>query len=133
MNEDFREYIFVGGMPEAVSTFVSIRDPKEVRRVHASIVETNRDDCPKYANQTAINHLGAVFEKLPQTLGRKVKYASLSQDFQSRDIKMTIELLCLARVYCSAITAMGAGCHSPHKKIQVYLNFIFWMSAYIIF
>ncbi|MBL7669891.1 MAG: ATP-binding protein [Bdellovibrionaceae bacterium] len=109
MNEAFREYIFVGGMPEAVSTFISTKDPKEVRRVHASIVETYRDDFPKYANQTATNYLGAVFEKLPQTLGRKVKYASLSQDFQSRDIKMAIELLCLARVVLPCYHSNGSG------------------------
>jgi predicted AAA+ superfamily ATPase len=109
MNELFREYIYVGGMPEAVATFISTKDPREVKRVHASIIETYKDDFPKYAKQTAIDFLGAVFEKLPQTLGKKVKYSGLSQDYQSRDIKLAIELLCLARVVLPCYHTNGSG------------------------
>ena len=44
-----RSYYFVGGMPEAVAVFADSRSYKAVSEVHNSIIETYRDDFPKYA------------------------------------------------------------------------------------
>ncbi len=42
------DYYFVGGMPEAVATYVHSKRLRDVSEVHNSIIETYREDFPKY-------------------------------------------------------------------------------------
>lgn len=46
-----REYLFVGGMPEAVQIFIETGALGEVTAVHRSIAETYQDDFSKYAKK----------------------------------------------------------------------------------
>ncbi|MGK5084436.1 ATP-binding protein [Bdellovibrionota bacterium FG-1] len=94
----WREYLFVGGMPEAVRAYSESGSMLEVRRVQQSILETYRDDFPKYAKKTEIGRLDRVFDYVPRALGQKIKYSNITADVQSKYLKNAIKLLIQARV-----------------------------------
>lgn len=99
-----REFLFVGGMPEAVMEYLETGSLSEVQDVHRSIVETYQDDFSKYARHAELVRLQRVFEQIPRNIGRKIKYVNLSREERSREIKTAVELLSLAQI-CRKVTA----------------------------
>ncbi len=93
-----REYLFVGGMPEAVQIFVDEDSLTEVTSVHRSIADTYQDDFAKYARHKDLVLLQQVFRYIPRGLGKKVKYSNIVREESSKHIKNVIELLANARV-----------------------------------
>lgn len=69
----FRQYIVVGGMPEAVQKFLDHRrDLGEPRTVDAAIVEQYRYDIVKYAKKREMQIM-AIFDDIPSQLARPNK------------------------------------------------------------
>jgi len=94
-----REFLFVGGMPEAVAAHAAGEGHEAVRRVHASIVDTYRDDFSEYGSTpNVLARLRTVFDYLPGAVGQKIKYANIARDQSSRDLRAALDLLALARV-----------------------------------
>ena len=99
-----REYLFVGGMPEAVLEFSESGSLSDVQDVQRSIVETYQDDFAKYAQQGDLIRLQRVFNQIPRNIGRKIKYVNLSREERGREIKACVELLSRAQV-CQKVEA----------------------------
>lgn len=107
--ELFRQFCFVGGMPEAVARFAVSRKLGEARDVHVSILDTFRDDFVKYARKEDLSRLHLVFEYAARSVGKKVKYVNFSREEQSRTVKNIIDLLALARVVTKIFHSHAAG------------------------
>ncbi len=68
----YREFLVVGGMPEAVLKFVTTPDFNEVVKVQTSIMSTYRADISSYAGKDAAL-VKRVFDALPSQLGKQDK------------------------------------------------------------
>lgn len=93
-----RDYMLVGGMPEAARVFVETGSFAAVGSVHASILETYRDDFAKYGTRSEIDRLRRVYGFVPGAVGEKFKYSRVDSDARSRDVKRALDLLVMARV-----------------------------------
>ena len=93
-----RQYLFVGGMPEAVLAFQESTSFAEVARVQWSIASTCEDDFAKYARHRELVLLQCIFRLIPRQVGHKVKYVHLSRENRSREVKAAIDLLAKALV-----------------------------------
>lgn len=93
-----RQFLFVGGMPEAVLAFRESGSLEEVSSVHRSIVSTYEDDFAKYARRRELARLQRTYRMIPRQVGKKIKYVNFSREDRSRDIKDAIDLLEKARV-----------------------------------
>lgn len=96
--QTLRSYCFVGGMPEAVQRYTQTKKFRDASEVHQSIIDTYRDDFPKYIGSRNLTRMIHVFSYAAKTIGKKVKYSSFSKDDQSSTIKDDIDLLCMAKV-----------------------------------
>lgn len=118
-----RRYLFIGGMPEAVKAFAETQSIQEVNEVHRSILETYREDLPKYIGGRNITRMLHVLNFSASTIGKKVKYSAFSADDTSKTIKQDIELLCLARlltkVYHSDANGSPVQAEINHKKYKL--------------
>lgn len=94
----WREYLYIGGMPEAVLTYVQTNSPLNVRRVQNAIIQTYQDDFSKYAHRGHNKRVRKVFNYVPGHLGQKVKFTEIDGEEKARDLRAAIELLILARV-----------------------------------
>lgn len=104
-----RSYYFVGGMPEAVAIFADTRSYRQVSEVHNSIIETYREDFPKYAGSRNLNRMLNVFNFAARNVGIKVKYKNISKHDQSVTIKKDLELLTMARVISKVVHSHCTG------------------------
>lgn len=104
-----RSYYFVGGMPEAVAAFAETRSYQSVSDVHNSIIETYRDDFPKYGKNRDQNRMLDIFNFAARNVGVKVKYSNISREDQSAVLKKDLELLCMARVISKVVHSHCSG------------------------
>lgn len=104
-----RTYFFVGGMPEAISTYAHSRRLIDVSEVHNSIIETYREDFPKYIGSRNLSRIQNVFNFAARNVGNKVKYSQFSNQDKTATIKTDIELLCMARVLSKVVHSHCSG------------------------
>ena len=93
-----RSYYYIGGMPEAVAVFADRQSYKDVSKVHNSIIETYREDFPKYTGGRDLHRMVNVFNFVARNVGQKIKYSNISAQDQSITIKKDLDLLSMARV-----------------------------------
>ena len=93
-----RQYWVVGGLPEAVSTWVRSHDFTRVSRIQQSVVATYRDDFNKYSHGSLKGRIQMVFDRLPGMVGRKFKYVQVSRDHRAAELADALRHLCMARV-----------------------------------
>ena len=74
----FRQYLIIGGMPKAVSTYVDTRDFKKVDSVKRAILTLYRNDIQKYAdgNEAKVTN---IFDTIPSQLQKHEKKFKLSE------------------------------------------------------
>ena len=88
MREYLRNYIIVGGMPEAVVSFVETKKMNKVIRVQRRIIDDYKSDMIKYASQSDKTKIIECFESIPTQLAREYKkftYTSIRKGARGRD------------------------------------------------
>lgn len=70
--EYLRQYYFVGGMPEAVLTWIETHDPSETRKVQQSILSTYNRDFGKHT-KTEAERIRMVWNSIPAQLAKENK------------------------------------------------------------
>jgi len=93
-----RQYVVVGGLPEAVAAFARTGSYQECEQVQQSIISTYRDDFSKYAQRVNHRRVEKMFERIPQLVGRKFMYSHVDPNERSRDLATVLKLLGLAHV-----------------------------------
>lgn len=105
----FRLFLAVGGMPEAVEIFRQTGSLLEVDGVKQSILQTFKDDFSKYGHKVDATRVGKVFQRLPLLVGQKLKYVHIDKTDKSANLKKALHLLALARVYYPVLHTAAGG------------------------
>jgi len=93
-----RDYVLIGGMPEAVQMWCETGSVRDVTDIHRSITETYQDDFSKYAQKHQLALMQRIFRTIPRIVGKKVKYSNISREHPSKNIKDVLELLSKAKI-----------------------------------
>ena len=104
-----REYMLIGGMPEAVLAFAQSGAFTDVTAVQRSIMDTYQDDFAKYAARNTLLRLQTLFDHVPRSVGHKVKYSNISRDETARELRAAIQLLTKARVISPVVHSHCSG------------------------
>lgn len=93
-----RDFLLVGGMPEAVAVFASGAGFETCAESHHAILETYRDDFGKYANKIQITRLRKLLDYVPMAVGEKFNYARAIPDKRAKDVRQALDLLATAGI-----------------------------------
>lgn len=91
-----REYYFVGGMPEAVSSFCNKHDINEVREIQNNILLAYDNDISKHAPLNEVARIRAVWNAIPSQLAKdnkKFVYGLLKEGARAKEYETAIEWL----------------------------------------
>lgn len=83
----FRQYLVVGGMPQAVQAYVQTKDFERVDRIKRDILKLYRTDMIKHAQGYEMK-VEQIFDEIPAQLQKhekKFKYSSLKKEARFRD------------------------------------------------
>ena len=73
MRQLLLQYTVVGGMPDAVQTFINSKQMDEVLRIQRNIVRSYEDDMVKYAERKDKSRIRECFQSIPKQLGKENK------------------------------------------------------------
>ncbi|MCL1896021.1 MAG: AAA family ATPase [Clostridiales bacterium] len=85
----FRQYMIVGGMPQAVAQYREARDFDKVDQIKRDILSLYRADISKHANGYEMK-AASIFDEIPAQLSKhkkKFKLASITKEARFRDYK----------------------------------------------
>lgn len=86
----FRDYLLVGGMPEAVATWVRDGNPVLVRRIHRDLLQAFAEDIHKYRGVRDPAYLEAAFASLPDHYGLRFRYERFAPGYRSERMKTAL-------------------------------------------
>ena len=105
----FRQFFLVGGMPRVVDAFGKNVAMDELQRLQAGLVRSYSDDFAKYASTARHKYLREVYASAPRMVGRRYKYAHVAPDVESKFLKEAVGLLCDAGLIYKICHSSGAG------------------------
>jgi len=121
----FKEYIIVGGMPQAVNNWVTKNSLMNVDRIHNDLIATYRDDFNKYNGRLSIERLNEVMKAVPLFLGQKFMYSKVNPEVQSAPVKQALDLLCKAKICHKIFGSAGNGVPIAAEIQDKYLKVLF--------
>lgn len=93
-----KDYFFVGGMPEAVKTFLESRSVNRAIEIQGEICNSLKHDFAKYHPHVDNQCLTEVLSSLAKNVGRQTKYSTLSEGFTNPTIKKAYQTLVMAKL-----------------------------------
>ena len=96
-----RQYYYVGGMPEAVKTYVEEQDYKAVRQVQNDILESYKNDFSNHPPKEIVKRMIMLWDSIPAQLAKENKkfiYTAVRSGARARDFETAIQWLCDAGV-----------------------------------
>jgi uncharacterized protein len=94
--EYLRHYYFIGGMPEAVSSFCRNKNFTEVRTIHKQILDTYEQDFSKHAPISIVPRIRMVWNSIPSQLAkenRKFIYGLIKEGSRAKDFELALSWL----------------------------------------
>ena len=123
--EYLKIYLFIGGMPEVVQTYVNRKDLILCQKKLDSLLITFRDDFAKYKKKSPVGRLREVFDSVVFQAGNKFKYSNIESSSKSQDLKEALDLLLQAglayKIYHSSAQGLPLGAQINIKKFKVIL------------
>lgn len=123
----FRQYMIVGGMPQAVSAYVETRDFERVDERKRDILALYRNDIRKYADNQE-GKVAAIFEELPGQLQRhekKFRLSALQSEARMRDYSEAFFWLSDAKIvnccYNSTEPSVGLRLNEERTTLKCYM------------
>ncbi len=94
--ELLRQYYFIGGMPEAVQSFVRHDDFAKVRNIQVRLLDAYDHDFSKHAPADVVPRIRMVWNSIPSQLARenrKFLYGSLRAGARAKEFELAIQWL----------------------------------------
>ena len=88
-----RDYLLVGGMPEAVSRWLETGSVAAARQVQADLVQALAEDVQKYKGVRDVGYLEAAFDNLKNHYGLRFRYESFAPGYRSQLMKTALAKL----------------------------------------
>ena len=83
----FKQYLIIGGMPQAIEKYINTKDFKEVDVIKRDILNLYKEDIVKYGGEDA-NKIQSIFEEIPSQLQKHEKrftFNSLDKNARYRE------------------------------------------------
>ena len=121
----FKKFLIIGGMPQAVQTYLAKGDLLEVQRILDDLIIAIQADFVKYKRQIPPTNIKSVFESIVKQVGTKFKYSNELTSLTNPMIKQVIDLLEMAglvyRVTHSSSNGIPLGAEANPKKIKLLI------------
>lgn len=91
-----KEYMYIGGLPEVVSTYITNKDFAEVREIQKRLLESYENDFSKHAPNNIVTRIRDVWNNIPSQLGKENKkfiYGLIKEGARAREYEIAINWL----------------------------------------
>ncbi|MCD7926363.1 MAG: ATP-binding protein [Bacteroides sp.] len=96
LQEYLRQYFYIGGMPEVVSSFITEKNFAKVRQLQQNILDSYDRDFSKHAPITEVPRIRMIWKSIPSQLSKgnkKFIYGLLKEGARAKEFELSIEWL----------------------------------------
>ena len=129
MRQLLLQYTVVGGMPDAVQTFVDTKQMDEVLRIQRDIIRSYEDDMVKYAERKDKSHIKECFQSIPKQLSKenkKFQYSVVKKGSTASKYAGSLQWIedagIIARCYNLSITELPLDGNAEEDIFKVYMR-----------
>ena len=129
MRELLLQYTVVGGMPDAVQTFVNTKRMDEVLQIQRDIVRSYEDDMVKYAEKQDKSRIKECFQSIPRQLAKenkKFQYSVVRKGSTAAKYAGSLQWIedagIIARCYNLSITELPLDGNAEDDTFKVYMR-----------
>ena len=123
----FREYLIVGGMPQAVSEYLETKDFEDVDQVKRDILELYRQDIAKHAKGYE-RKVESIFDEIPAQLSKHEKKFTLAalktgarfRDYESSFLWLEDSMICNV-CYNATEPTVGIRLNRDRNTLKLYM------------
>lgn len=123
----FRQYMIVGGMPQAISEYINTKDFGKVDQIKRNILNLYRDDIKKHAGKYSLK-VENIFDNIPSQLQRhekKFKITSLDKEAKNRDFDDAFlwldDAMIVNRCFNSTDPNIGLSMNRDNSSMKCYM------------
>lgn len=116
-----KQYYYIGGMPEAVSTFIETRDYAKVREVQKHLLMAYEQDFSKHAPNETVPRIRMLWASIPVQIAkenRKFVYGLIRQGARAKEYELAMQWL----LDCGLIYKVGR-ITKPEMPLMAYQDF----------
>ena len=129
MKQLLLQYVVVGGMPDAVQTFVDTKQMDEVLRIQRDIVRSYEDDMVKYAERKDKSRIKECFQSIPKQLSKenkKFQYSIVKKGSTASQYLGSLQWIedagIITRCYNLSITELPLDGNAEEDVFKVYMR-----------
>jgi len=129
MRQLLLQYTVVGGMPDAVQTFVNTKQMDEVLRIQRDIVRSYEDDMVKYAERQDKSRITECFQSIPKQLSKenkKFQYSVVKKGSTASKYAGSLQWIedagIISRCYNLSITELPLDGNAEEDVFKVYMR-----------
>jgi predicted AAA+ superfamily ATPase len=131
-----RHYYYVGGMPEAVASFVQNQDFAQVRAIQEGLLTAYEHDFSKHAPNSVVPRIRLIWQSIPSQLAkenRKFVYGQLREGARAKDFEEALQWLMdcglLHKVSRVAKPGIPLRAYQDMRAFKVYLHDVGLLAA----
>ena len=125
LKDQLRTFYLVGGMPEAVSSWITTQNFLNCKRVHADILDTYQQDFSKYKKRVSPDLLRVVMRSVTLQAGTKFIFAQASREVPAASVKECLRLLTLAGLITPVKHTAANGLPLGAEEKEKYIKYLF--------
>lgn len=129
MKQLLLQYTVVGGMPDAVQTFVDTKQMNEVLRIQRDIVRSYEDDMVKYAERKDKSCIKECFRSIPKQLSKenkKFQYSVVKKGATASKYAGSLQWIedagMISRCYNLSITELPLDGNAEQDVFKIYMR-----------
>jgi len=117
----FKEYLFIGGMPEAINEYINSENFSKVREIQNNILKAYSLDFAKHAPKEHIMKINQVWNSIPNQLAKENKkfiYSAIRMGARAKDFEVALQwLIETGLIHKTSLIS------SPKIPLMAYANF----------
>ena len=129
LEDKLKAYFIIGGMPEAVASWVEYKDMEKVNKIQSNILEAYESDFSKHTSNIEANRISIIWNSIPSQISKENKkflYQVAKKGARAREYEGAVNWLkdanILNKIYNVNKPAMPLIAYNDLASFKLYLN-----------
>ncbi|MBO5413758.1 MAG: ATP-binding protein [Clostridia bacterium] len=129
LEEKLKAYFIIGGMPEAVFSWVNEKDVEKVSKIQDNILKAYESDFSKHVQNSEANKISLIWNSIPSHLAKENKkflYQAIKEGARAREYESALNWLndanLIYKVYNVTKTDFPLKAYNDLSSFKIYMN-----------
>lgn len=129
LEEKLKSYFIIGGMPEAVKSWITYKDMERVNKIQEDILQSYESDFSKHTTSTEANRISIIWNSIPSQIARENKkflYQAAKNGARAREYEDAVNWLrdanVVNKIYNVTKPNMPLIAYQDLSAFKLYLN-----------